>query len=403
VNAMHKTRTILTRVWGWLAVLLALAGTVTVQGALEGAPIRVGVTASLSGDLAAPGQEQLEGMQMWVHDLNARGALLGRPVELVYYDDKSDPATSARLYEKLISQDKVDLLLGPYSSDLTLEASTVAEKHNFPMLATGAASTEIWSRAYRNIFGVDAPASTYMDLVIDSAKIKAGLNRVALVYADTEFTREVAEGVRARAASLGMDIVFDERYAPGTIDFDAMVQRMRAAGPELVIGATYLEASVAFMRAAKRYQLSPKAFVFTVGPALEQFGEALGADAEGVMGVVSWLRSVRKPGAQDFSFRYKEKYGDDASQYAVYGYGAGQVLEAAVRLGGSLDKDAVRKQLSEMIFRSLLGRYRVDETGKQIAKSIYVMQWLDGRRRLVLPKDLREYPIQFPFKPWSER
>ena len=121
------------------------------------------------------------------------------------------------------------------------------------------------------------------------------------------------------------------------------------------------------------------------------------------MGVVSWLRSARKPGAQDFSFRYKEKYGYDASQYAVYGYGAGQVLEAAVRLARSLDKDAVRKQLSEMIFRSLLGRYRVDETGKQVAKSIYVMQWLDGRRRLVLPKDLREYPIQFPFKPWSER
>jgi branched-chain amino acid transport system substrate-binding protein len=403
VNAMHKTRTILTRVWVWLAVLLALAGTVTVQGALEGAPIRVGVTASLSGDLAAPGQEQLEGMQMWVHDLNARGALLGRPVELVYYDDKSDPATSARLYEKLISQDKVDLLLGPYSSDLTLEASTVAEKHNFPMLATGAASTEIWSRGYRNIFGVDAPASTYMDLVIDSAKIKAGLNRVALVYADTEFTREVAEGVRARAASLGMDIVFDERYAPGTIDFDAMVQRMRAASPELVIGATYLEASVAFMRAAKRHQLSPKAFVFTVGPALEQFGQALGGDAEGVMGVVSWLRSVRQPGAQDFSFRFKEEYGRDASQYAVYGYGAGQVLEAAVRLAGSLDKDAVRKQLAEMKFRSLLGNYRVDATGKQSAKEIYVMQWLDGRRRLVLPKNLREYPIQFPFQPWSER
>jgi len=390
------------RAWGWLAVLLALAGAVAVQAAVQGEPIRVGVTASLTGDLAAPGQEQLEGVQMWVHDLNARGALLGRPVELVYYDDKSDPATSARLYEKLITQDKVDLLLGPYSSDLTIEASTVAEKHNFPMLATGAASSRIWSRGYRNIFGVDAPASTYMNLVMDSAH-RAGLNRVALIYADTEFTREVAEGVRSRAAALGMELVFDERYSPGTTDFGAAVQGMRASSPDFVVGATYLDGSVALIRAAKRYQLSPKAFVFTVGPALEEFGETLGADAEGVMGVVSWLRSVRQPGAQDFSFRFKQQHGRDASQYAVYGYGAGQVLEAAVRLAGSLDKDAVRKQLGDMIFRSLLGRYRVDETGKQVAKSIYVMQWLDGRRRLVLPKDLREYPIQFPFKPWSER
>ena len=402
MNVLRNTQRILTLARSWALVVLVFA-VFGVGSALAAEPIRVGVTASLSGRLAAPGREQLEGIQMWVDDINGRGALLGRGVELVYYDDKSDPATSARLYEKLISQDRVDLLLGPYSSDLTLEASSVAERHDFPMLTTGAASTRIWSRGYRNIFGVDAPADTYMDLFIDSAKTKAGLSRVALIYADTEFTRQVADGVRARAASLGMQIVFDERYTPGSTDFDAVVQRMRAAGPEMVIGATYLKGSVGFMRAAKRYQLSPKAIVFTVGPALVEFGEALGPDADGVMGVVSWLRSVRKPQAQDFSFRFKQRYGRNASQYAAYGYGAGQTLEAAVRLAGSLDKDAVRTQLREMIFRSLLGRYRVDETGRQIAKSVYVMQWLDGERRLVLPKDLRERPIQYPFKPWSER
>ena len=401
MNVLRNTQSIVTLVWGWTLVLMAFSA-FGPGAALASEPIRVGVTSSLSGPLAAPGREQLQGIQMWVNDINGRGALLGRKVELMYYDDKSDPATSARLYEKLIARDRVDLLLGPYSSDLTLEASTVAERHNFPMLATGAASTHIWSRGYQNIFGVDAPASTYMDLLLDSAH-GAGLKTVALIHVETEFTGEVAEGVRSRAASLGMEMVFDQSYAPGSVNFDAAVQRMRAAAPDLVIGATYLPGSIEFMRAAKRNRLSPKAFVFTVGPALEEFGEALGADAEGVMGVVSWLRSVRKPGAQDFSFRFREKYGRDASQYAAYGYGAAQTLEAAVRLAGSLDKDAIRMQLRDMIFRSLLGRYRVDETGKQVAKSVYVMQWLDGRRRLVLPKDLREYPIQYPFKPWSER
>jgi branched-chain amino acid transport system substrate-binding protein len=401
VNVLRDTQRILTVARTWALVLMAFA-VLGMGSALAAEPIRVGVTASLSGSLAAPGREQLEGIQMWVDDINGRGALLGRRVELVYYDDKSDPVTSARLYEKLITQDRVDLLLGPYASDLTLEASTVAERHDFPMLATGAASTRIWARGYRNIFGVDAPADTYMNLVLDSAH-GAGLKSVALIYVDTEFTREVAAGVRSRAASLGMEIVFDQSYAPGSMNFDGAVQRMRAAAPDLVIGATYLPGSIALIRAAKRYQLSPQAFVLTVGPALAEFGEALGADAEGVMGVVSWLRSVRKPQAQDFSFRFKQRYGRDASQYAAYGYGAGQTLEAAVRLAGSLDKDAVRTQLRGMIFRSLLGRYRVDETGRQVAKSIYVMQWLDGERRLVLPKNLRERPIEYPFKPWSER
>jgi branched-chain amino acid transport system substrate-binding protein len=397
---MHKNRSISMPAWIWLVLLLALAGRMAM--AAEAQPIRVGVTVSLTGALAAPGREQLDGMQMWAEDLNARGELLGRPVELVYYDDQSDPETSARLYEKLITRDRVDLLLGPYSSDLTLQASTVAEKHDFPMVATGAASKRIWSRGYDNIFGVDAPAGTYMNLVMDSAH-GAGLRRVALIYADTAFTSEVAEGVRKRASELGMEVVFDERYPSGLTDFGPAIKGMRAASPDFVIGATYLDASVAIMRAAKRFNLSPKAFVFTVGPALEEFGKALGPDAEGVMGVVSWLRSARQPGGQDFSFRFKQKYGHDASQYAVYGYGAGQVLEAAVRLAGSLDKDAVRNQLGEMIFRSLLGHYRVDETGMQLAKYIYVMQWLDGKRRLVLPKDLRKYPIAYPFRPWSER
>ena len=403
MNILRNTQPIFTLAWGWALVLMVFGAVGSAAALAAGEPIRVGVTASLTGELAAPGREQLEGIRMWVEDINGRGALLGRRVELVYYDDKSDPATSARLYEKLITEDRVDLLLGPYSSTLTLEASTVAERHNFPMLATGAASSRIWSRGYRNIFAVDAPAAEYMDLALEAAKNKAGLKRVALIYADTEFTREVAEGARAKAASLGMDIVFDERYPANRSDFTAAAQRMRAAAPELVLGGTYLRDSIAIMRAAKQQQLSPQAFVFTVGPALPEFGAALGADAEGVMGVVAWIRGIRKPQAQDFSFRFKQKYGHNASQYAAYGYGAGQIIEAAVRLAASLDKDAVRTQLRDMIFMSLLGRYRVDDTGRQVAKDAYVMQWLDGERRLVLPKDLRVRPIEFPFKPWSER
>ncbi len=94
---------------------------------------------------------------------------------------------------------------------------------------------------------------------------------------------------------------------------------------------------------------------------------------------------------------------DNASVYAAYGYGAGQVLEAGVRLAGSLDKDAIRQQLHEMKFRSILGAYRVDDAGRQLDKKTYVMQWQRGERRLVLPRDLRDGPIEYPFKPWSER
>lgn len=400
---MRKMQGNLPWVCRLLAAMLVLPGLLFPQVSPAAEPsIRVGVTVSLSGSYAAQGKEQLEGIEMWANDLNARGALLGRPVKIVYYDDKSDPDTSAALYERLISEDKVDLLLGPYSSGLTLAASTVAEQHEFPMVATGASLRGIWSRGYRNIFQVDAPTDTYTDLVINSAR-KAGLTKIALLYEGTDFPRGVAEGVRNQAAKQGMEIVYDEEYAPGTTDFAAIVEGIRLATPDLVIGGTYLNDAIAIVRQAKKSNLSPKAFVFTVGPALPEFGEQLGPDADGVMGVVAWMATAHMPMAFDFAFRYREKYGLNASVYAAYGYGAGQVLEAGVRLAGSLDKDAIRQQLHEMKFRSILGAYRVDDAGRQLDKKTYVMQWQQGHRRLVLPKELRDSPIVYPFKPWSER
>ena len=115
------------------------------------------------------------------------------------------------------------------------------------------------------------------------------------------------------------------------------------------------------------------------------------------------MRGGNVPMAYDFSFRHKEITGRNAGVHDAYGYAAGQVLEAAVRLAGSLDRDAVRGQLREMKFGSLLGRYRVDDSGKQLAKETFVMQWQNGHRYLVLPKQLRENPIIYPLKPWSER
>ena len=389
----------------WLIIATSLAMlymTATPAAEQVPGPIRVGMTVSLTGEYETPGKDELFGAQMWASDLNGRGALLGRKVEIVYYDDKSDAATSARLYERLINEDKVDLLLGPYSSDLTMAASTVAENHNFPMVATGAADGRIWARGYKNIFGIDAPAREYMKLLVDSAA-GAGLKRIALIYADSDFPRGVAEGVRDLAASNNMEVVFDREYSQDRTDFSAMLQQMKASKPDLLVGGTYLDDSIAIVRAAKQVQLSPKAIVLTMGPSLKEFGNALGSDADGVLGVVSWIRSAHLPMARDFSYRYKQKHGHNPGAHVAYGYGGGQVLEAAVRLANTLDKDAVRQQLVDMKFRSLLGRYDVDETGKQMGKSIYVLQWQNGRRLLVLPRLMRESPIEYPFKPWSER
>ena len=368
--------------------VLALA----LSGAAQSAePIKIGTTQSLTGHYSEFGIEQLRGLQMWAADVNARGALLGRPVEIVHYDDGSRDAGSVAGFTKLIEQDKVDLLVGPYSSSLTLKASLVAEKYNTPMVSAAASSEEIWNRGLKNIFGADTPANDYMNGLHVAAD--AGAKNLALIYARTEFGEEVAAAVRSAAETR---IVLDEGYAPEQRDFTALAKRLGAVDADVIVGISYLEDSVALVRAFKKEGVKPKMLGFTVGPGLREFGDQLGTDAEGVVGIVQWLRSSREPGAQDFAYRFSQRYGYNPGVYAVIGYSAGEILEAAVRLAGATDHDAVREQLRAMYFRALIGSYNVDETGRQIGRRNLVLQWQDNKRRLVAPEVLAERDLIYP-------
>lgn len=356
--------------------------------------IRIGTTQSLSGHFEEFGTEQLKGLQMWVSDVNSRGALLGRPVELVYHDDRSRSAGAADGFTRLIEKDGVDLLVGPYSSALTLASSVVAEAHGIPMVATAASAEEIWSRGLDNVFGIDTPANNYLT-GINIAR-NNGARTAAILYKDTEFTTEVAAGVRRNAADGDINLLLDESYPPPQRNFDDLAQRLKSLDPDVIVGLSYLEDSIAIVQALKKAGVKPRMLIFTVGPALREFGDALGEDAEGITGVVQWLRSVPKPGAQDFAYRYRQAYGVNPGVHAAIGYSAGQVIEAAVRLADTTDHDAVREQLGNMKFRSLIGKYEVDATGRQVGKRNYVLQWQDGQRRLVDPADVAERPLVYP-------
>jgi branched-chain amino acid transport system substrate-binding protein len=350
------------------------------------------------------GTEQYRGLKMWVEDVNERGALLAHPIEIVAYDNQSDPELCARLYEKLITEDKVDLLVGPYSSRMTLAARPVAEKYNFPMMVEGTAPN-IWEGEVNNMFGIFTPSEKSMESVLSVAAGR-GLKRVALAYANTDFPQGVARGVREEGFKQGLQLVLDEEYDEAyktSEEFMGLVARMIEVDPDVVIVASYYLDSVAFTRQAKSAGLEPNMLVFTTGPALIEFGDALGPDTEGIISTVQWMRSQRMPGSFDFSFRYRRKHGVDADYNAAGGYAAGQVIEAAVRLAGSLDREKVREQLMTMKFRSLIGHFRVDENGKQVGKPNYIIQWQKGKRRLVYPEELARFELLYPFPPWDDR
>ena len=361
-------------------------------------PILVGTTQSLSGRFQEEGRLQLEGLRMWTSDINARGELLGRKVELVHYDDESDPRRVATLYDRLINQHKVDLLIGPYSSELTLVATEVAERNNFPIVTAAASAETIWSRGYRNVFGIDVPSAEYMDIAIEEAASR-GAKSVALFYAEGDFAEDVARGVREEVAKHGMTLVMDRQYSISGSDFRALAEELLAIEDQtdVVLGATYLSDSVAIAKAlGQRRKMKVDMVALTVGPALTEFRSMLDNNVDGVVGVVQWLRTVRLPGAQDFAYRFRQMHGHNPGVHAAIGYSAGQVVEAAARLAGTTDRDALREQLRTMRFRSLVGHYQVDDTGRQVAKRNYLLQWQDGRRRLVAPAEVAERELIYP-------
>jgi branched-chain amino acid transport system substrate-binding protein len=387
---MHKTY-----VFRFSVALIALCFALPAAFAAE-APIRIGVTTSLTGPLANFGALQRNGMQMWADDINGRGALLGRPVELVLYDDGSSAEQVTKLYEKLITQDKVDFLISPYSSQLTLAAAAVAEKYGVPMV-TVASSTDIWRHGYKNVFGLYTPATANMDPVIDLAK-QHELSTIALVYLDDDFPRDVAVGVRATAAAKGLRIVLDEKYSNDLKAMPALAGRVAAANADVVIVASYMDDAVAFAKAAKAAGVKPKLLAFSGAPALQEFVDKVGvANVQGILSTAQWTRGIRVPGGFDIGFRYAAVHGEYPSYDVAGGYAAGQVIEAAVRLAGTVDHAAVRDQLSTLKFRSILGNYRVDSTGMQTAKSTYLLQCQEDHISLVYPPDVSRYKVLYPY------
>nr|VFJ94528.1 MAG: branched-chain amino acid transport system substrate-binding protein [Candidatus Kentron sp. LFY]VFJ95874.1 MAG: branched-chain amino acid transport system substrate-binding protein [Candidatus Kentron sp. LFY] len=386
----------------WRSIFLGIIFGAASVSAFAAKEIVVGASVAQTGKYSRTGQEQLNGIQMWVEDVNARGGLLKQPVRLVHYDDESQPATGAKLYEKLITDDRVDLLIGPYSSGVTLSASTVTEKYGIPMVSAGASASKIWSRGYKNVFGLYTPAEDYMNQILEFAKSK-GLTKVALIYSDTTFPRAVATGVKEKMAALRMDLVFEEEYGKASTDFAAIILKMRRKKPDIIIGGSYLPDSTAFIRQAKANQLYAKVFAFAVGPGLPDFGKNLGTDAEGVMGNSQWEPNLGIAGVTEFTKAYKEKYGHLPGYHAAGGYGAGQVVEAAVRKAGSVKPDKVRMALFQLDITTIFGRYKADETGKQIGKPAYAVQWIGDRRELVLPEDSATAKPVYPFKVWSKR
>ena len=233
---------------------------------------------SQTGQYAEPAGRQVNAIKQWVEEVNGRGGILGHKIALRLLDDKSDTQTSIKLYEKLITEDKVDVLLAPYSSGITEAVANVNERYKMPFVAYGASSTPIWEKGRKYIFNIVAVAEDYQKGAIHLAK-QIGVKSIAIIGQDSLFPRQAAKGAKEHARQVGIEVVLEENYPVKQTDFTALLQKIQAAGAEAIISNSYFADSAAQLRQMRELNLNFKLYSSTIGPSLPNFPEQVGGVA----------------------------------------------------------------------------------------------------------------------------
>jgi branched-chain amino acid transport system substrate-binding protein len=384
-----------------LVVLFSAAAVLPGPARAEG-PVRIGASISLTGTYAKPGIYGRDGYLLCQKQVNDRGGLLGRKIEFVLYDDRSDPQTGVRLYEKLLTEDKVDAVMGPYSSAITEAVANVTEKYGKVMLAPLASTTSIWEKGRKHLFMVVSPAESYLEGLIDLAA-RSKLKTIALINEDTLFPKATVKGAVELARKAGIEVVFQEAYPKGNTDFSAILTKIKAARPDVLGAATYFDDVVAITRQMKELDVNVKMFGSTVGGDLPEYYKLLGKTAEFVYGASQWEPGLPYPGTRDFVGAFQKEFGRPPSYHSASAYAGCELFVDAATRAKSLDSDKLRTELLKLHTRTVFGDYAVDARGFQTGHKMVTIQWQDGKQVVVWPDDVAAGKARFPTPAWQAR
>ena len=383
-----------------LAALAALAP--LAKPARAEPPIRLGIALSLSGNLGDSGAEFFRGVELWQEQVNARGGILGRQTELVKYDDRSDPATAARLYERLITSDNVDLLLSPWGSASCATASAVAEKHKRVFVNAGGAAESIHLRGFKYVFQSAPPISAYVAGVGPLAK-KYGFKTMAIVSRDYSAARDMAKALEKSAADGDLKIVMTEYFPAGTSDFSANIARARQLDPDIWIGVGYPNEAIEQIRQFHAVNYLPKVFIHN-GASLEDFLKATGKDGEYAVPMSLYEPVLKTEGNTEFVQAFKTRYGTEPGYYSAFPFQGATVLERAVAKTGSLDQDKLRETLTTFETDGIMGHHKVNPvTYGQIGLTGLLDQVRGGKREIIAPEALKTIDAVLPMPAWDKR
>jgi branched-chain amino acid transport system substrate-binding protein len=403
---------------GWAAATTVIA--MTRAAGAEEPPIKIGMSMPQTGGLAGGGKASLLGIEIWRDDVNAKGGLLGRKVELVVYDDKSSASETPALYAKLLDVDKVDLLFAPYATVPTAPIMPLVKQRG--MLLMGNFSFQVNSKVHHDMWFNNAPwgpADSWATGFLTLGQ-KAGGKTVAILSADQEFAQNIATTSRDVAKKLNLPVVYDQAYPPSTAEFSSIIRALNAAKPDIVFVASYPPDSAGILRAVNEIGVGDNVKIFggaMVGLQFAAVMENLGSLLNGVVNFNTWLPepSMYFAGTKDFF----EKYGKRAIEAKVdplgyylapYGYAMGQLIEEAVNATKSLDQKTLAKYLRENTHKTIVGAITYAEDGEWKESATLEAQFRDvknknidqfrsaGKQVIVFPDRLKTGDLVTPFE-----
>jgi branched-chain amino acid transport system substrate-binding protein len=390
--------------------------------ALAADPIKVGFSLGLTGANAPNGGQLLLALQIWRDDLNAKGGLLGRPVEIVYYDDQTNPSNETTIYSKLIGVDKVDLLLGPYGTNqISAALPTLAQRNltTIGMLGT-AANAGIHYKNYFSMIplGPDPKREFSRGFFEVAMQQNPKPAAVAIVGNDAEFGKNATDGARENAKAAGLKIVYDERYPPTAADLTPVARAIKATNPDIIFVGAYPPDTVSFVHAAREVGLEPKMIGGDmIGLLATPLKIKMGPDMNGYVNnaeVFVPIPTFNFPGVKELLAKYHDQAkgkGIDPFGYnfAPYGYAAGQVLAQSVEGTKSLDHAKLADYMRAHEFDTVVGKVKFGKDGEWAMPRMVVTQWQglkehsldelnDPKKWVVVwPKEHKTGELKYPF------
>jgi branched-chain amino acid transport system substrate-binding protein len=334
-------------------------------------PILIGVSQALTGDKSDPGTGIEHGYQVWVKEMNDAGGLLGRTVALKEYDNQSLADTAVSQIERLVTVDKVNLLMGPFSSALTIPTSAIAEKYKMAFVEGAGGAPGVFDRQFKYTFFVqpgvaDKQADPFVDFILSLPADKKP-KAAAYPQQDDPFVKATEDGAQARLEAAGIKTVYHDIYPPNQSDFAGIAGAVKTSGADLVLGGTIFEDAVGQVQAYASIKYEPTAVYFTSGPStVGAFKQALGDKVNGIATGDGWIANSKQPGNDKFVADYHAMFPaeTDIPGEAAEGYSVGQVLGAAVTATNSLDNTVIATWLHANTVQTIQGPIGWDSIGR---------------------------------------